>query len=270
MVGKMFVPDTRLTPIMLTHVFWKRKAVFQLPEDQYDEWVLFAVTEGCFRYEIGGEKGEASFGDLVICPPLTLFAREVAEPLSFHFYRYKWHNAADETVVYPQGGKLSIRDLNRLSSNYRYLDRSFPMLADKSRLKLADHILRDLWQLLCLESGQASSIRSETAADGEMLEAAGMIRKSAYERLAMKEISSNMGMSPVQFTRRFQAAHGQTPIDYLTEIRLHRARELLLETDLTLDHIAERCGYDNGFYLSRIFSKKMNISPSVYRRSHRI
>ncbi|MCZ8523462.1 helix-turn-helix domain-containing protein [Paenibacillus mucilaginosus] len=51
---------------------------------------------------------------------------------------------------------------------------------------------------------------------------------------------------------------------------MQRARTLLLETSLTLDEIADRCGYENGFYLSRIFSRKMRVPPSVYRKIHRV
>jgi transcriptional regulator GlxA family with amidase domain len=86
----------------------------------------------------------------------------------------------------------------------------------------------------------------------------------------MKQLSSGLGISPVQFTRRFQAAYGQTPIDFLTSLRLQKAQALLLETELTLEQVADQCGYENGFYLSRMFSKKLNISPSAYRKSHRI
>ncbi|MGO4275503.1 helix-turn-helix domain-containing protein, partial [Paenibacillus sp. TAF58] len=54
-----------------------------------------------------------------------------------------------------------------------------------------------------------------------------------------------------------------------TLLRLQRAKSLLIDTDHTIDHIAEQCGYQNGFYLSRIFTAKLKISPSVYRRTYR-
>lgn len=39
---------------LLNHIYWKKKAAFALAEDIYDAWVVFAVEEGVFRYDIGG------------------------------------------------------------------------------------------------------------------------------------------------------------------------------------------------------------------------
>jgi len=56
----------------------------------------------------------------------------------------------------------------------------------------------------------------------------------------------------------------------LTSLRLRKAQSLLLETNKTLEDIAEKCGYKNGFYFSRRFSKKLNISPSEYRKNNKL
>lgn len=58
---------------LLNHIYWKQKGEFALTEDIYTTWVAFAVEEGIFHYEIGGQIGEASFGDLVLCPRRFLF-----------------------------------------------------------------------------------------------------------------------------------------------------------------------------------------------------
>ncbi|WP_436244961.1 AraC family transcriptional regulator [Paenibacillus sp. LjRoot56] len=44
---------------------------------------------------------------------------------------------------------------------------------------------------------------------------------------------------------------------------------LLQETTLTLEKIAEACGYASGYYFSRVFSLHMSMSPSQYRKLHR-
>ncbi|WP_051250951.1 helix-turn-helix domain-containing protein [Paenibacillus harenae] len=267
--------DSSLTPLAHSHIYWNHIQAFQLPEDKYAAWVLFAVTEGRFRYEIGGQSGEAGFGDLVLCPPDTRFAREVIEPLSFHFYRFDWIADNERNGALPTAVRLTVRDHNRLASNYYYLKHlSASSNGDMARHDLARHLLRDLWQLSCIEAQNASDSSRHRPPKGndeeDMQEAARMIRHHAYGRLIMKELAESIGLSPVRFTRKFQSAFGQTPIDYLTTLRLRKAQAMLLESELTLDQIAERCGYDNGFYLSRVFSKRLHISPAAYRRTNRI
>ncbi|MNW10668.1 DNA-binding transcriptional regulator AraC [compost metagenome] len=51
---------------------------------------------------------------------------------------------------------------------------------------------------------------------------------------------------------------------------MRHACSLLTGTTFSLDTIAEACGYETGFYLSRIFTKKMGMSPSAYRKAYRI
>ena len=72
--------------------------------------------------------------------------------------------------------------------------------------------------------------------------------------------------NPVVITRSF----GVTPLRYLTSLRLNKAKMLLLETNMTIEQISECCGYQNGFYLNRVFVKYEHTTPSRYRNTHRM
>ncbi|MNI77000.1 HTH-type transcriptional activator RhaR [compost metagenome] len=61
-----------------------------------------------------------------------------------------------------------------------------------------------------------------------------------------------------------------TPSDFVRSLRIRKAAGLLLDTDLTLNQIASRCGFENGFYLSRVFAQSMGMSPSKYRELNRV
>ncbi len=62
--------------------------------------------------------------------------------------------------------------------------------------------------------------------------------------------------------------YGYTPMEYLKEYRLERARDLLLKTDYPIQKIAELCGYNWVPYFSRQFKLKFGISPLKYRMNH--
>ena len=72
-------------------------------------------------------------------------------------------------------------------------------------------------------------------------------------------------MSYVQFSRRFKSAVGMTPQDYVTNLRLKKAKVLLGETDLSVGQIATSCGFGNEYYFSNFFKKHNNLSPSEFR-----
>jgi transcriptional regulator GlxA family with amidase domain len=131
-------------------------------------------------------------------------------------------------------------------------------------------LLQDLWQLYAWETNSASQQKQKRQTDPLMRQAENLLREISFSAFSMKTVSAGLGLSAVQMTRRFKAAYGMTPSDYVTSLRLSRARALLAETKLTLEQIAEQCGYDDGLYLSRIFTKKLNISPSQYRKAYHL
>ena len=56
-------------------------------------------------------------------------------------------------------------------------------------------------------------------------------------------------------------------MQYLTSVRIRRARELLETTDYTVSEIGALVGYDNPLYFSRIFKKQTGVSPAGYRKT---
>lgn len=60
---------------------------------------------------------------------------------------------------------------------------------------------------------------------------------------------------------------GQTPVEYITAIRIDRAKKLLLGTKLQISDVADAVGYKDQIYFSRVFKKTVGISPTEYRLS---
>ncbi|WP_036746919.1 helix-turn-helix domain-containing protein [Paenibacillus sp. UNC451MF] len=251
---------------LLSHVYWLRKKQFMLLSDTYPCWTLFAVEAGQFSYNIGEERGSAEFGDLVLCPPHIAFQRQTLEPLTFHFLQFVWLKEPFASDEPPWSGKLSVNDKDRLLSDYQYL-RRFTGWDEGSTLH-KQHMLNDMLRLVMLEQGE--QVTNIGHRDALMDEAKKRLSERAYESFSMQELAEQLDLTPVQLTRRFRKAFGETPSEALNEIRLTRARHLLEGSTLKLDEIAAQCGYENGFYLSRVFTKKTGMAPSIYRSLHRV
>ncbi|OWA34972.1 hypothetical protein B9G55_14640 [Saccharibacillus sp. O16] len=369
----MAKPERRANMKLNEHIYWQNKTRFDLEEDQYETWTLFAVEEGSFRFEIemprgvdrsnadfrlpgsprsasrssassahlrngsgassqsdalkkgeavsdapvagslfppasaaggfpetsSGIKagdgsaarnnseagngaaakhgaqayllplaGEAGFGSAVLCPPGGILRRETVTPLTFHYLQF-------EGVEEPGGvcpwipGLLTFEDVRRLRSNYAHLRRAEGDASPAGRAWTL-HLALDLLRLHQTE--QRRDLRPEVrfTEDALMARAAAEIEARFAAPLPLEALAAELGLSPVQFTRRFRAAFGETPSRFLKTLRLERARRLLGDTELTLAEIAERCGYENGFYLSRVFTAENGIAPSEYRRRRRV
>lgn len=250
---------------VLSHVYWHQKKEFMFERDDYACWTLFAVEEGSFFYEIGDEKGEARFGDLVLCPPHTVFRRKTLEPLTFHFLQFigETHFGNDANWQ----GKLSLTDMPRLSSNYRYLRTLQGWDEESTQHKL--HLVNDLLRMVHMDRNIQEG-HPATVIDEQMDRARSFLTDHAFVNHSMLDLAKSLGLTPVQFTRRFRKAFAQTPTEFINDLRLTRARHLLENTAFTLDVIAFQCGYENGFYLSRVFTQKIGKAPSVYRSMYRV
>ncbi|TMV43352.1 hypothetical protein FE783_35565 [Paenibacillus mesophilus] len=78
--------------------YWKDKVRFDLPSSRYPSWVMFAVENGDFRYQIEDISGKATAGDVVICPPNTDFYRVMDKPLSFHYFKFYLSDESTEAI----------------------------------------------------------------------------------------------------------------------------------------------------------------------------
>lgn len=74
------------------------------------------------------------------------------------------------------------------------------------------------------------------------------------------------GYSPAQFRRHFQHVLGCSPREYLVQLRLEHARNLLESTVLTLAHVAEQAGFTSPEHFSRQFARRYGVPPSRYRQ----
>lgn len=74
------------------------------------------------------------------------------------------------------------------------------------------------------------------------------------------------GLSHSSFRRHFKLQTGMAPIDYLLDLRLQKARRLLMHTTLPVKVIAEACGFDNPLYFSRYFKKRTGVPPTLARK----
>lgn len=90
----------------------------------------------------------------------------------------------------------------------------------------------------------------------------------ASSELSLGAVAAYVGLNEKYFTTRFTKSAGMTFRDYVTELRLDRAKQLMNTTDLRMYEISERVGYNNVEHFTRMFKKKYGISPSDYKKQN--
>ena len=89
------------------------------------------------------------------------------------------------------------------------------------------------------------------------------------QNLSVETICRNLGVSTAYFPTLFKKETGKTFINYLTDCRMEKAVELLLEQDEKTYIVAQKVGYADPNYFSYVFKRKFGVSPSKYKVSKR-
>ncbi len=82
----------------------------------------------------------------------------------------------------------------------------------------------------------------------------------------LARIARNAGMSVSAYTKKFRETTGLSPLDYCINLRIERARRLLIETDASISGIAFQTGFCDSNYLIKLFRRRHGITPARYRR----
>jgi AraC-like DNA-binding protein len=89
-----------------------------------------------------------------------------------------------------------------------------------------------------------------------------------HQPINLADIANIAAMTEVSFSRFFKNRTGQTFIDTLNEIRIGHAARLLIETNLSINEIADKCGYNNMSNFNRAFKKRKQCTPKEFRETY--
>ena len=78
------------------------------------------------------------------------------------------------------------------------------------------------------------------------------------------DIASAAGFSPSYLRTLFHKIMGQSPMNYLNQVRINHAKEMLSSKMFTLSEVASSCGFQNEYYFNRVFKKFAGITPGKY------
>ena len=77
---------------------------------------------------------------------------------------------------------------------------------------------------------------------------------------------AHSGLQSRTFGRRFRAATGRRPMDYVHEVRIDEARHILESTAIGVDDVGYSVGYDDPTFFRRLFKRHTGLTPATYRR----
>ena len=94
------------------------------------------------------------------------------------------------------------------------------------------------------------------------------IRESYMRQIALEDLTALAGCSKTTLIQAFKEVYGSTPFGYIIQIRLQKAKELLVGTDAGISQISDLIGFQSVHYFSRFFKEKEGYSPMEFRAKY--
>jgi AraC-like DNA-binding protein len=220
-------------------------------------WRLYWHNRRGAEIRVGGETVAIRPGHLVLIPPNTHFSSTLHKPvrqLFLHFLVEPALRAQPDRVFQLRANAEQTACCRRIVRELR---------ADPTNLRSS------LFAQVLVSLALAELPRDEWAprfGDARITQAVGAIAKAYPGRLANAVLARRARMHPSAFIRLFRQNTGHTPLAHLMKLRLEEACTLLHYEESSLDEIAEKTGFGDRHYLTRVFSRDMNCTPARYRK----
>lgn len=118
----------------------------------------------------------------------------------------------------------------------------------------------------CIEENLVQKGVFSALQDKRLATILGLIHQHPFQPWTIvAELCSRSGLSKTVLSEKFTTLIGSSPIEYLLVWRLQIAARWLKEPDMTIDRVAERCGYESAAAFSKAFKRHFKISPGTFR-----
>jgi len=130
-----------------------------------------------------------------------------------------------------------------------------------------DATVQGIWSAVLHEVRQGATTEDDAGEQSAMTAVRAYAQEHLHRPLTLDALADVAGLSRSRFVECFRAAVGTSPVKYLRQLRMERARQLLATTNLPLKAIAPRVGLRDEFELCRTFKREFGIAPSSARRA---
>lgn len=220
----------------------------------------------------GDESIHVKRGDLLLFPPKSIhdYGRSPQANNWYHRWVYfrpraYWEDWLRWPETVRQVGRIQLSDDQQIDE----MDNLFLSIeeAHKEIRPMSEQLAMNLLERLLIRCYELGSIAQAQPLDHRILEACQIMSGSLSEDISIEQLAEQVFLSPSRLAHLFREQMGASVVRWREDQRIIRAKQLLQTTLLPVAVIAQQTGYDDQLYFSRVFRKRVGVSPSEYRKS---
>lgn len=232
------------------------------------DWVVLLVRSGCVMIQWAEEAYAVREGYVLLCRGQEL-DWVPSEAFDAQLLVLKAGEVMGvDMLPYPKGLYLAKQDDCVRSAFQFYFDYIIALSAEREEARQVDIMADNLKILLKLIERHQVVTDDVTdpmqSIESKISQVKGFIDAHYSEEISLQRLASEFFISPDYLSHAFKRYVGHSTIRYLILVRMGHAKKLLLTTDLSVQQIALRVGYDNSNYFSLLFKKVTGFSPTTF------
>ena len=153
------------------------------------------------------------------------------------------------------------RELNKAFSSDTF-DNAFATLSAENDIKL----IKEFAQKFLMECTHAVASVKKAEENPIIKKVCLYVEENLADDISLETAADFAGVSSFYLSKLFKEEKGETFINYISDKRLEKSRQLLEQTELSIKEITAEVGYNDQNYFSRIFKSKYGLSPKEYRK----
>lgn len=241
------------------------KQLYLFQKTVLTDYLFRLQTEGSCEVIVNKQKISIEKGDLLLIQPgdhYELRIEEGQDSGDYYLFCYgEWIDEWWQRSPKPTVSKIELDE--KLLSLWRHIMIESRRPSSERNSELTDYLLQALCVSLERAVNETSSTYSRPFTVTKMLR---YIEEHALTSFKIEEVANHVGLSVSRAVHLFKSNVGKTMIEYAQEIRLLAAIDQMKYTQMTLDQIAENCGFSSYPYFHKVFKKKYGMSPGIYRK----
>ncbi|WP_159885901.1 helix-turn-helix domain-containing protein [Paenibacillus puerhi] len=274
------VPTVRRLPLLSSVRLLKRSAAYLRHVRRVPAHLLCFVLEGAGSIRVNGRTlGIEPMRLYSLYPGSTLETTPATKAFQAYVIvienitaRKQGRSWIVESSLHPlpdlPEGCIRSREPKQLLAKIIALHETFRQPASREK-GLPEMQLQALLDILIRESTAASDDQAEPAA-GDGIDASILYMERHYhDKISRERLADIAGLTPNAFCRGFKRRTGCSPTQYLNQLRIQRAKEVL-SPSLSVKEAAVSVGYSSEYYFSRIFKETVGLSPSLFIKREKL
>jgi len=245
--------------------------------------IMLYCTDGEINMKIDDAIFHIEKGDLLIIPPNTFYRPLAGGSCQYYFFHFEaerlsdTHDIPTHIMISPHANltdgfaytcETKYRSVTRVQQHMKHAPYRIKSIFERAKdlkpnVSFSDQLRLDLLlRELLIDMGEANS----PIQNKRLTEIIAYIEKHYSDNLCLSALSKRFSLSQSYIARLFREEMGCKPSEYVNRIRISVAKAMLLQTDMSVSEIAEKVGYSDVYYFSKIFKRMVGMSPLKARR----